>query len=176
MYNYKNDEEYNKIQHWAMIHQPNNNEIYHERFWKCIVFIRDMILKLYYKDIFDAQSCIEDAYAHMSLQYDIIGTYKSYNILIPVLELRYKNAYIVFSNDLNDWEITVISPIDLDIPDSLLVNRVRFDYFGFPEKYRLNITYKYNTSHFSVLINNDYSMYAFLVILKMQLDKKFNDQ
>ena len=44
MYTYDGRNKNEKLQHWAMTHQPQDNMVYKEAWWENIVFLRDRII------------------------------------------------------------------------------------------------------------------------------------
>ena len=176
MYEYDGRDKNDKLQHWLMTHQPSDNMSYKESWWKYLVFIRDTIIgdMFYWPMVCDLKVDYEEQKKMMSANYDIVGTHFSKSIEHPVILMRYKGAEIVFRYNFYDYEITVISDRDIEMPDNLFNKKNKtFYYQGFPEEYRIKTSYVESKKRFSVTIDypNQYNFYTFMFLLKNELDK-----
>lgn len=165
-----------KIQYWAMMHQPSKNMIYGESFWNQIQFFRDTIIPLFYstltKDI--ELKDYEKGQELISKQYDIIGEHTSKSIILPVLKLTYKGTEIVVRNNFYNYETTIIATKDIELPTELVGESQTFYYEGFPGYYKIHKYYSYeNKQKFSVLTYSSYKFYALMFMLKLELDKNY---
>ena len=177
MYEYRDECKDEKLQHWLMTHQPSDDMVYKESWWKYLTFIRDTIIgdMFYWPMVCDNKySGDMTAYRAMSNYYDIVGTHFSKSIEHPVILMRYKGAEIVFRYNFYDYEITVISDRDIEMPDNLFDKKNKtFYYQGFPDEYRIKTSYAESKKRFSVTIDypNQYNFYTFMFLLKNELDK-----
>lgn len=176
IYEYHGEHKNEKLQHWLMTHQPLDNMLYKEGWWEYLVFIRDKIISdmFYCPMVCDLKIDFEEQKKMMSEQYDIVGTHWSKSIEHPVILMRYKGAEIVFRYNFYDFEITVISDKDIEMPNNLFDKKNKtFYYQGFPEKYQIKTSYAESKKRFSVNISypNLYNFYTFMFLLKNELDK-----
>lgn len=173
MYEYHGQSINEKLQHWAMTHQPGDNMLYKDSFWKFIVFIRDKIIN----DMFfgcEWNNKCQDIDKIISGHYDIVGSHNSKSIELPVIKINYKGAEIIFRYNFYDYEVSVISEKELNLPEGLFDFDTKYFYFqGFPEEYKINVSYSKSKNKFAVIINPpcDYNFYTFMFLLKNELDK-----
>lgn len=178
MYHYNGKDEHDKIQHWAMTHQPDDDMMFKEGFWSNIVFLRDKIIPMwYYKDTYkDTTMRWEDIIKEMGTNYDIIGSHRSKSIKLPVILMRYKGAEIVFRNNFYNYEITVLCDHEIELPTNLFSSndKTNFYYEGFPKEYCIFTPYSESKAKFSVTLGDDYTFYTFMFILKNELIKYYD--
>jgi hypothetical protein len=177
MYEYNNEQQNEKLQHWLMTHQPSDNMLYKEAWWKYLTFIRSDIIEdmFYWPMVCNLRGDFEKQKRLMSENYEIVGTHWSKSIEHPVILMRYKGAEIVFRYNFYDYEITVISDKELEFPDALFDKKKKtFYYQGFPEKYQIKTSYAESKKRFSVELSPQcqYKFYTFMFLLKAQLDEK----
>ena len=177
MYEYTGGTENQKLQHWALTHQPSDDMVYKEGWWNHIIFLRDTIIGdlFYWPTVRDLDLDFDPQQAKISENYDIVGTHYSKSIELPVILMRYKGAEIVFRYNFYDYEITVISDKKINMPDNLFdKDNSTFYYQGFPNKYKINTTYSQSKTSFSVRISYPtiYNFYTFMFLLKNELDKR----
>ncbi len=177
MHEYHNECKNEKLQHWIMTHQPSDDMLYRESWWSYLIFLRDRIINdmFYWPTVCDLDIPLEEKEKQISTNYDIVGTHWSKSIEHPVILMKYKGATIVFRYNFYDFEITVISENNIEMPDNLFNkdNKV-FHYQGFPEEYQIKTSYAESKKCFSVTINNPciFNFYTFMFLLKNELDKK----
>lgn len=176
MYDYDGSAKNEKLQHWLMTHQPSDNMLYKEAWWEYLVFIRDKIIAdmFYWPMVCDLNVDFEEQKRLMSENYDIVGTHRSKSIEHPVILMRYKGVEIVFRYNFYDYEVTVISDKDIELPDGLFDKDEKYFYYqGFPEKYQIKTPYSKSKKQFSVNISTpcSYNFYTFMFLLKNELDK-----
>lgn len=164
-----------KLQAWALENEPSDNMIYKNGYWNNIVFIRDTILGLLYNE--EASKKFPTSWAsileYANKQYDIIGKHMSKSIYLPVLKLTYKGIEIVFRYNFYNYEVTVISDKDIELPAGLFESNddSTFYYEGFPVEYMLNTPYTESKQKFTVRIWDSYKFYTFIFLLKAEVDK-----
>ena len=176
MYTYDGRNKNEKLQHWAMTHQPQDNMAYKEAWWENIVFLRDRIIAdmFYWPMISGLGLSLESMEEKISENYDIVGTHYSKSIELPVILMRYKGVEIVFRYNFYDYEVTVISDRDIELSKGLFDEKNgNFYYQGFPEKYKVRVPYSKSKKCFSVSIGHpcNYNFYTFMFLLKNELDK-----
>lgn len=165
-----------KLQHWALMHQPGDDMRWKESWWSNVVFLRDTILgdMFYWPMVCNSDLEFEEQQAKMSENYEIVGTHWSKSIELPVIKMKYKGAEIVFRYNFYDYEITVISDKDLEFPDGLFNKKNRIFYYqGFPDEYKIKTSYAESKKRFSVTIKHPtgYNFYTFMFLLKNELDR-----
>lgn len=176
MYAYDGRNKNEKLQHWAMTHQPQDNMVYKEAWWENIVFLRDRIIAdmFYWPMISGLELSLESMEEKISENYEIVGTHYSKSIELPVILMRYKGAEIVFRYNFYDYEVTVVSDKEIELPNGLFDKDEKyFHYQGFPEKYKVRVPYSKSKKCFSVCIGNpcNFNFYTFMYLLKNELDK-----
>lgn len=154
---------------WVRDNTPSEKMLYRESFLKIYYFISNDILSLFEnKFIREWDKRIN----YVNSYHDIIGTHWSKSIKHPVLKITYKGTEIVFRYNFYDYEIAVISDIELNIPmnDLFESKNESFYYQGFPEEYKLTERYEDNKKKFMAYIRDKYKFYTFMYILKQEID------
>lgn len=163
----------NKYLKWLEEHRPDNNMVYkdawyevYRRIWwnKILPMFSDAWNKPGRKNLGE---CNED----MNNVIDIVGRHRSKSMLHPVLRINYHGTVIVFRYNFYDYNVTVISNKQLNLPmKELFKSREETMYHeGFPEEYVIEDRYEDNKSRFMVCIDDHFKFYTFLFLLKRQI-------
>ena len=152
------------IQKWYNLNnQQDSDLIYKECQEDQLFFFRDIIPRLFMQGNY--QSEISDSVK-------VISTHTSKSVLLPVVEITWKEIKFVFRDNFYDWKISVESfiPICVDFhglfdPDKEH-HKVYFE--GFPEE-RVYGSYNNDRTHFSVQLVSSYAVYTFLFLIVSQM-------
>ena len=140
-----------------------------------MTFLRDSIIPMIYSEVIEANEDkpFDKLQEEINSRYEIVGTHYSKSIELPVLRLRYKGVEIVFRYNFYDYEVTVISESDLNLPKGLFnPEETSFYYQGFPAEYMLKTNYATSHKKFSVSItSSEYLFYTFMFVLKNEIDR-----
>ena len=180
MFEYNGEHKNEKLQHWLMTHQPSDNMVYKKAWWDYLIFIRDKIISdmFYWPMVCDMKIDFQEQLRLMSNQYDIVGTHFSKSIEHPVIMMGYKDTTIVFRYNFYDYEITVMSEHDIELPENLFEEGAKtFYYQGFPDQFKIGVPYSQSKRNFTVRINHpcSYNFYTFMFLLKNDIDKNVKE-
>lgn len=166
-----------KLQQWLIAHNPGDEWAYKNAWWHQYVFIRDNIVPMFdteypkYKYLhgekyFEAKKKSFDSFCQ------IVGTHMSKSLVHPVIKITYKKVTIVFRYNFYDYEVAVIGDVPIELPRNLIYSDgSSFFYQGFPEEYQIEARYFNRASTFIAGLRSEYGFYAFMLIVKDQIDK-----
>lgn len=172
------------LQAWFSVNIPEDKMLYKHQATKQIVFIRDTIQHLFfYKeypqfrpiDVFhDDCKKAKDEFIPM-----VISTHRSKSIELPVVEINLKSVgvKIVLRDNFYDWNVSIESENDIecDFMDTFKDEKYHMCYCqGFP-KDRIYGMYKDDHKKFTCYIDNDYTLFTFMWILRDYLYKEKQD-
>lgn len=161
-----------KFQTWLEANSPSADKADYKRYWDEYAFWGNTIFNLFIDHKLLNSGTPNEIIEYSEKNIVIVGQHISESITHPIIKISYKGCEIILGWDFCDYEIAVISPIELKIPESLMYGPP-FYYQGFPEKYKIKKTYKDNKSIFMANIVDRYKFYTFMYLIKDQLDLAF---
>lgn len=157
------------FQQWLIDHEPDDNMIYKKAWWHEYVFWRNFIQPLFLDRPMNGEP--HEHIEAINTYSKVVGGHYSKSIVHPVMRIVYKDVTIVFRYNFHDYEIAVIGNIPIKMPRELISSGNSFFYQGFPEKYVVSDQYsKKNNKTFMFSLLYQHQFYAFLTILKWQID------
>lgn len=163
-----------KIQVWALQHQPGDTMLWKQSFWNNIIFMRDTLFPMMFNCKNDDKNDYDAMISRINSGVEIVGTHKSKSIELPVVKITYRNIVIVFRYNFYNWEMTVISDIPIKLNWDLISKNRSMFFEGFPAEYMLDTRYKQSHTKFSAtILNGEYGVFTVMHAIKEQADRNF---
>lgn len=163
-----------KIREWANANEPSDDMIYKKSFFNWISFIECSIIPMIIEEYIGTLD-YDDAVSVMNNHHDIIGTHTSKSIKLPVIEVKYRGATIVFRYNFYDTEVTVISYKDIDLSefDDMYESKqgTTFYHQGIPDKYKIDTTYDIDKHKFTLRVCGYYNFYTIMALVRNSLKR-----
>lgn len=159
------------FQKWLTEHNPKDEMLWKESYWKAYVFWRDKILPMFSDEFYKEHYKIDNIYNEINHNTQIVGEHWSKSILNPVVKITYHDVIIVFRYNYYDYEVAVISNKPINIPmNKLFISKgASFFYQGFPDEYKVKERYEDNKCRFIASIDNHYQFYTFMYLLQREI-------
>jgi len=150
-----------KLQEWANANNPDDNLKWKDSFWRQIIFVRDTIPRVLWREGFDPHKWFEE-YSNIDDMVQVISTHTSKSIKCPVYQLKFRGMTFTMRDNFYDWKVSVTSRIPLDIDFEELFDgskEIHHVYCeGMSEVYG---AFDNNKSKFTIELSNDKELWFF---------------
>lgn len=153
------------LQEWANAREPGDNMLWKSGYWEQILFVRDVLPQLFFESY--------EEYKNHPIM--VVGTHVSKSISLPVFSIKKDDLEVRMRYNFFDWKVSVRSAIP--VPDVFSrrikrdqkIHRVYFE--GFQDDWIFG-SYNEDPRQFSVKINSEHDVYAFLLAITEALFQK----